>query len=136
MATPSMPVPERSVGELVSDLSHQLSTLLRQEVQLARTEVAARGKALMRDVVVIGIGAALAYTALTFLAATIVLALIEADVRPWVAALIVTVALAGIGGVMVMTRLNAMRRRPVAPVATIESVKETAQWIKKETVGS
>ncbi len=136
MATPPMHVPERSVGELVSDLSHQLSTLFRQEVQLARAEVTARTKLLVRDLVVIAIGAALASTALTFFAATIVLALVEADVRPWVAALIVTVALAGIGGGMVMTRLSAMRSRTVVPVGTIESVKETAQWIKKETTGS
>ena len=37
---------------------------------------------------------------------------------------------------MVMTRLSAMRSRSVVPVGTIESVKETAQRIKKETTGS
>jgi len=44
--------------------------------------------------------------------------------------------LAIIGGVLVQARLSAMRRRTVVPVETIESIKETAQWIKKETVGS
>lgn len=136
MATPSMPVPERSVGELFSDLSQQLSTLFRQEVLLARTELADRTKHLMRDVAIIGAGAALAWTALTVFAAMLVLALIDADVRPWLAALIVTVALAVIGSLTAMSGLRAMRRRTVTPVATMDSVKETAQWIKKETVGN
>lgn len=135
MATPSMPVPERSVGELVSDLSQQLSTLLRQELLLARTEIGDRTKSLVRDLVMIGAGAALASTALTALAATLVLALIEAELRPWVAALIVTVAMAAIGGLIVMSGLRAMRSRSVAPVETVASVKETAQWIKNETTG-
>lgn len=135
MATPSLPVPERSVGELVSDLSQQLSTLLRQELLLARTEIGDRTRSLVRDLVMIGAGAALASTALTTLAATLVLALIEAEWRPWVAALTVTVALALIGGFIVMSGLRAMRSRRVAPVETVASVKETAQWIKNETTG-
>jgi hypothetical protein len=41
-----------------------------------------------------------------------------------------------IGGVLVRTRLRAMRQRTVVPVETVESIKETAQWIKKKTVGN
>lgn len=135
MATPSLPVPERSVGELVSDLSHQLSTLLRQELLLARTELSDRTRSLVRDLTMVGAGLALASTALTTLAATLVLALIDADVRPWVAGLSVTIALAVVGGLIVMAGLRAMRARAVTPVAAVASMKETAQWIKNETTG-
>jgi hypothetical protein len=55
---------------------------------------------------------------------------------PWIAAVIVAAALAIISGVLVQARLRAMRRRTVVPVETVESIKETAQWIKKETVGN
>ena len=69
-------------------------------------------------------------------AAALVLLLIQLSLLPWVAAVIVAAMLAIIGGVLVQARLSAMRRRTVVPVETIESIKETAQWIKKETLGS
>jgi hypothetical protein len=132
----SMPVPERSVAELFTDLSQQLSTLVRQEALLARTEVAHRLQAFARDAVVIGVGVALALAALMAATAALVLLLIQLNVLPWIAAVIVAAVLAVVAGVLVQARLSAMRRRTVAPVETVESIKETAQWIKKETVGS
>ena len=68
--------------------------------------------------------------------AALVLLLIQLNVMPWIAAVIVAAMLAIVGGVLVQARLHAMRRRTVVPVETVESIKETAQWIKKETVGS
>lgn len=132
----SMPVPERSVAELFTDLSRQLSTLFRQEVQLARTEMALRLQGFTRDAAVIAVGAALGLAALLSATAGLVLLLIRLSVTPWIAALIVAAALAIVAGVLVRARLRAMRQRPLLPVETVESIKETAQWIKKETVGS
>jgi alpha-D-ribose 1-methylphosphonate 5-triphosphate synthase subunit PhnH len=132
----SMPLPERSVAELFTDLSQQLSTLFRQEALLARTEVSQRLQAFARDAVVIGIGAALGLAALMAATAAIVLLLIQLNLTPWIAAVLTAALLAIIAGVLVQARLSAMRRRTVVPVETVESIKETAQWIKKETVGS
>jgi hypothetical protein len=132
----SMPMPERTVAELFTDLSQQLSTLFRQEVRLARTEATERLQAFAKDAVVIGVGAALGLAALMAATAALVLLLIQLNVMPWIAAVIVAAALAIISGVLVQARLRAMRRRTVVPVETVESIKETAQWIKKETVGS
>jgi putative superfamily III holin-X len=132
----SMPVPERSVAELFSDLSQQLSTLFRQEALLARTEVTLRLQVFARDAVVIGIGAALGLAALMATTAAIVLLLVQLNVPPWIAAVVTAALLAIVGAVLVQTRLSAMRKRTVVPVETVESIKETAQWIKKETVGS
>lgn len=132
----SMPVPDRSVAELFSDLSQQLSTLFRQEALLARTEVTQRLQAFARDAVVIGVGAALGLAALMAATAACVLLLIQLDVMPWLAAVIVAVVFAVVAGILVQSRLKAMSRRTVVPVETVESIKETAQWIKKETAGS
>jgi len=132
----SMPVPERSVAELFTDLSQQLSTLFRQESLLARTEITQRLQAFAKDAVVIGVGAALGLAALMAATAAIVLLLVELDITPWIAAILTAVLLAIVAGVLVQARLSAMRKRTVAPVETVESIKETAQWIKKETVGS
>lgn len=132
----SMPMPERSVAELFTDLSQQLSTLFRQEALLARTEITARLQAFTRDAVVIGIGAALGLAALMAATAAIVLLLVELNVTPWIAAVLTAALLAIVAGILVQARVSAMRKRTVAPVETVESIKETAQWIKKETVGS
>jgi hypothetical protein len=121
---------------LFTDLSQQLSTLVRQEALLARTEVTQRLQAFAKDAVVIGVGAALGLASLMAATAALVLLLIQLNVMPWMAALIVAAALGIIAGVLVQARLRAMRRRTVVPVETVESIKETAQWIKKETVGN
>jgi hypothetical protein len=132
----AMSVPERSVAELFTQLSQQLSTLFRQEALLARTELTLRLQAFAKDAVVIGVGAALGLAALMTGTAAIVLLLIQLNVMPWVAAVIVASALAILGGLLVQARVRAMRRRTVMPMETVESIKETAQWIKKETVGN
>jgi hypothetical protein len=132
----SMPVPERSVAELFTDLSQQLSALLRQEALLARTEVSQRLQALARDALVLGVGAALGLAALMAATAALVLLLIQLNVMPWIAAVLVAATLAIVAGVLVQSRVRAMRRRTVVPVETVETIKETAQWIKKETVDS
>ena len=132
----SMPMPERSVAELFTDLSQQLSTLFRQEALLARTEITARLQEFARDAIVLSVGAALGLAALMATTAAFVLLLIQLNVTPWIAAFVVAAALATIAGVLVQSRLSAMRRRTVVPVETIESIKETGQWIKKETVGN
>jgi hypothetical protein len=129
-------MPERSVTELFTDLSQQLSRLFRQEALLARTEITSRLQAFAKDAVVLGVSAALGLAALMAATAAFVLLLIQLDITPWIAAFIVAGVLAIIAGVLVQARLSAMRKRTVVPVETIESIKETGQWIKKETVGN
>ena len=68
--------------------------------------------------------------------AAIVLLLVQLNLTPWIAAVATAALLAIVAGVLIQARLSAMRRRTVVPVETVESIKETAQWIKKETVGS
>ena len=132
----SMPMPERSITELFTDLSQQLSRLFRQEALLARTEVTSRLQAFAKDAVVLGVSAALGLAALMAATAAFVLLLIQLNITPWIAAFIVSGVLAIIAGVLVQARLSAMRQRTVVPVETVESIKETGQWIKKETVGN
>ena len=132
----SMPMPERSVAELFTELSQHLSTLFRQEALLARTEVTQRLEAFARDAVVLGIGAALGLAALMAATAALVLLLVQLNLTPWIAAMLTAAPLAVIAAVLVQSRLSAMRSRTIVPVETVESIKETAQWIKKETVGS
>jgi Putative Actinobacterial Holin-X, holin superfamily III len=122
----------RSIGELFKDLTSETSVLIRQELQLARTELGQKATVLGRDAAVIAMGAALAYAGLLGAAAAAVLGLVRADIAPWLAATIVALALLTAGGVMVGTRLAAMKRRSHLPRQTLASVKETAAWLKNE----
>ena len=50
----------------------------------------------------------------------------------WAAAGLTTVLLAAVGYVLVRNGLRKLRQ-PIVPVDTIDSIKETAQWLKNET---
>src|SRR5215207_918153 len=92
---------ERSLGDLFGDLSRQLSTLVRKEIELARTEVTTRAQSATVDVALMGVGGALAYAGLLVLLVALILLLVEAGWEPWLAALVVAVVVIGIGGTLV-----------------------------------
>jgi uncharacterized membrane protein YqjE len=120
----------RSVGEIVRELSQHLGELVRAEVQLARTEINDRFGHVRQDAAMLVAGAVLLHLALVAVCAAAVLALAQTGLESWLAALIVAVALALVGGALVAARLAAMKRRVAARSATVESLKETAQWLK------
>jgi uncharacterized membrane protein YqjE len=123
----------RSTGDLVKDLSHQASTLVRQEIELAKTEMAEKGK---KAGVGVGLLAGAAFAALLMLGALtafLILALDEA-MPDWVAALVVTI---GWGAVAIVLALIGRQKvqevgTPV-PEKTVESVKEDIEWLKHPT---
>ena len=124
---------ERSLIDLFKELSHQAYTLIRQEVALAKTEVSERASAMMTDAIWIGAGALLIHMALGTGVAAIVLALGAYGMSLPAAAALVAVVLLVIGGVVVQSRVSAIRRRPVLPTRAIEEIKETGQWLKDQT---
>jgi hypothetical protein len=123
---------ERSLGQLFGDLSRQLTTLVRQEFALARTEVTTRAGAATRDVALIGAGGAIAYAGLLVLLAAVVLLLVDAGLDPWLAALLVGVAVLAIGGALVWRGRDGLRTTNLAPERTIETLKDDAEWAKEQ----
>jgi hypothetical protein len=119
-----------STAELVKHLSEQTSTLIRQELELAKAELTEKGKAAGAGAGMLG-GAGLAgLLALGALTACIVLLLAEA-MDAWVGALIVTVLYGAVAGVLALAGRGRVRAAtPAAPEQTIESVKEDVQWAK------
>jgi hypothetical protein len=122
---------ERSLGELFGDLTSSMSTLIRKEIELARTEMTARATKLSRDAGLIGVGGALLYAAVLALMVTAGLVLIELGIAAWLAALIVTIVVATIGGLLVATGQANVKKADLAPRRTIESVKDDAEWAKE-----
>ena len=122
---------DRSLGELFGDLTRSLSTLIRQELDLARTEMTARAGRLSSGAAMVGVGGALLYAAVLGGMAVLILGLIELGLAPWLAALVVTIGIAAVGAVLVAIGRDALKKADLVPRRTIESVREDAEWAKE-----
>lgn len=124
---------EHSIGELVKDLASETSTLVRQEIDLAKAEMTDRGKRAGKGVGMLAAGAAVALLALGALTACLI-AVLDLAMPTWAAALIVTAVYAAIAGALLMSGRNQVREAaPPIPEQTIDSVKEDVQWAKTRT---
>ena len=123
---------ERSIGELFGQLTQDLSLLVRQETQLAKTEIQEKISRASRDLVALAAGGIVALIGGFALAAAIILLLVDpVGLEPWVAALLVGVLLAGGGYAMLQKGLRDLKTMDPAPRRTVESVKEDIQAIKE-----
>jgi len=121
---------ERSLGELFGDLAHDMGALVRQEVQLATTEVTHNLSRAARDVALIAIGGIVAYAGLLAILAALIIGLTVAGLSRWQAALAVGVVVAAIGALVVQRGIAALKHADLAPRETMETIKEDTQWAK------
>jgi uncharacterized membrane protein YqjE len=113
----------RSTGELVQRLSEQVSRLVRQEVQLAKLELAEKGKRTGVGAGLIGGGGLFAAYGIATLVAAAVLGL--ATVWPaWLAALVVALLLLLIAGLLALVGQRQVKKgMPPVPTDAVASVK-------------
>ncbi len=123
---------DRSLGDLLADLSRETSQLVRKEVELATTEMTAKAKRAGAAIGVAAAGGALLHAGLLVLLAAIVLGLAELGVPSWLSAVIVAVIAMVVGYVFVNRGLTQLQRTSVAPTQAIESLKETASWTTRQ----
>jgi hypothetical protein len=129
-ATDGPDLRERPAGELLKDLSQQTSTLVRQELELAKAELAQKGKQLGVGAGLLAGAAVVVLLALGALTAGLI-ALLATAMATWLAALIVFVVYVAIAAVLaVVGRGRIQQAAPPAPEQTIETVKEDVQWAK------
>jgi len=123
---------DRSLGELFGDLARETSTLVRQEVQLAKTEMTQKASAVGKDVGFIAAGGFVAYAGLLALIATLIIALGQLGVTWWLASLIVAVIVVAIGYFLIQRGISALKRTNMAPEQTIQTLKEDRQWASEQ----
>ena len=119
---------DRSLGDLLAELSRETSVLVRKEVELATTEMSAKLKTAGTQAGVVAAGGALVHAGLLVLLAAIVIGLVELGLATWLAALIVAVAVMIGGYVLVNQGMSKMRRTSFTPVQTMETLKENVTW--------
>ncbi|HEY8598420.1 MAG TPA: phage holin family protein [Thermomicrobiales bacterium] len=123
----------RSLGELFSALAADTGTLVRQEVELAKTEMTQKATRVGKDIGFLLAGGAVAYAGFLAILAAIAIGLGQLGLPWWVATLLVGLVVAGIGGFLVMRGLSALRRETPLPQQTIDTLKEDAEWAKAQT---
>lgn len=122
----------RSLGELFSTLANQTSTLVRQEVDLAKTELTQKATRAGREAGMIGAGAVLALGGYLALVATLIIVL-DMFMPLWLAALVVGLLFAGIGFIIIQQGLKGLRQLDPAPRQTIATIKDDIAWAKEQT---
>jgi len=122
----------RSLGELFSELAQETSTLVRQEVNLAKTEMSQKASTAGKHIGVLAAGGALAYAGLLAVLAGII-ALLNNVMPLWASTLLVGVVVAIVGYFLVRRALDALKREDFAPRETMETLKEDQQWAKDRT---
>ena len=129
-AEPDNELRDHSTGDLLKRLSTETTTLVRQEIELMKAELAQKAKpagigaGMFGGAGLFGLGAFLALTAFF-------IALLDGAMPIWLAALVVAVVYGAIAGVLALRgRQKVKEATPVAPEQTMESVKEDVQWAK------
>jgi uncharacterized membrane protein YqjE len=121
---------EQTTADLLRQLSEQTTTLVRQEIELAKLELTEKGKKAGIGAGMFGGAGALGFYALGALTACVILALATA-VAGWLAALIVAVVYSAGAGVLALTGKNKVAEAgPPVPEQAVDSTKEDVRWVK------
>jgi uncharacterized membrane protein YqjE len=124
---------ERPIGELLKQLSEETTRLVHQELELAKAELAQKGKQAGMGAGLFGAAGAIGLLAAAALTACFILAL-DAVMPAWLAALIVAVVYAAAAAVLALRGRERVKQAiPPMPEQTIETVKEDVQWAKTQT---
>ena len=121
---------ERPIGEVAKNLTSDLSLLLRQEIELAKAEMAQKARTAAPGLGMFGGAGVVALCAAGALTAFLVL-VFSLFLPDWAAALIVGLAMAAVAFVLIKQGKEriADAGKPV-PEQTIETVKEDVEWAK------
>jgi MFS family permease len=121
---------DRPIPELMKQMSDQTTTLVRQEIELAKAEMIAKGKQVGIGAGAFGGAAVVGLYAVGALTACLILALSTA-LAGWLAALIVAVVYAAVAGVLALVgKKRTQAGAPPVPERAISSTKEDVEWAK------
>ncbi|MGI8624766.1 MAG: phage holin family protein [Solirubrobacteraceae bacterium] len=124
------PAASEPTGELLRQLSDQMSRLVRQEIELAKAEVTDKGKRAGIGVGMFGGAGVVGFYTVGTLLATIIAALSLA-LATWLAALIVTVVLGAVAAVLALQgRSKVQEAMPPVPERSVQSVKQDVEVTK------
>lgn len=128
---------ERSIGQLLKELRGETTTLLRQEVDLAKTEMGEKASRVGKNLGSLAVGGGVALLGALALLAAVIYGLtsllnqfMSVGVAIWLAPLIVGAVLAAIGYSLVQKALATLRQESLTPTRTTQTLQENKEWLK------
>lgn len=128
---------ERSIGQLLKELRDETTTLLRQEVDLAKTEISEKASRTGRNLGSLAVGGGVAFLGALALLAAVIYGLtsilnqfMSVGVAIWLAPLIVGLGLAAVGYSLVQKALATLRQESLTPQRTTQTLQENKEWLK------
>ena len=121
----------RSLAEVLQDIVANIQEIFRSEFRLAKAEINEETAKAVRSSVPLVIGVLLSLYALGFLLLAIVHGL-STVVQPWLAALIVGVAVLVVAIALISAGRKRFKQVKVVPEKTIGTMKENVQWAKSQ----
>ncbi|HKP11675.1 MAG TPA: phage holin family protein [Blastocatellia bacterium] len=125
-------IQRESFGELLGELANNSAALVRDEIELAKQEMREKVSVLRSGAVTIAIGGLLGLVALLTLTAAAVAGLAHV-MDTALAALLVGVVIAAVGGSIAFIGIGRLKRTSLKPQQTIETLEEDKEWLKQIT---
>ena len=130
---------EKSLGQLLKDLTAETTTLLKQEVELAKTEVGEKASRVGMSLGSVAVGGAILFAgtlALLFAAVNalteILSHVISITVAAWLSPLLLGLVLGAIGYGLVKKALATLKQESVTPRRTTQSLQENKEWLQSK----
>jgi hypothetical protein len=125
-------IQRESFGDLLGELANNSAALVRDEIDLAKQAMREKVSVLRSGAVTIAVGGLLGLVALLTLAAAAVAGLAHV-MDTALAALVVGVVLAAVGGSIAFIGIGRLKRTSLKPQQTIETLEEDKEWLKQLT---
>ena len=130
---------QRSLGQILKELSSETSTLLRQEVDLAKTEMSEKASRVGANLGSVAVGGAVAFLGAIALLLAVIYGLgavlnnfLSPETASWLAPLIVGGILAAVGYSLIKKALETLKRESITPQRTTQSLQENKKWLKQK----
>jgi hypothetical protein len=121
---------ERTLGQLVADATHDISSIVRGEIALAKAEIGADAKSAAVGAGMFAVAGVFAFLALILLLFTAAYGLVAAGLSTWLSFLIVAGVLLVLAAILGFVGKSSMSKLKGTPVRTIKNAQETIAVIK------
>jgi ABC-type nickel/cobalt efflux system permease component RcnA len=133
-------IEHESIIDLLRDLRDEVMIIVRQQVELAKTETEEKVAKFTKNAALVAGGAVILYTGFLFLIAGLTFlgyqgmlnAGVSSDIAMWLMPIITAIIVGGVGAFLLFRSLNKIRHTSIAPIKTVKSIKEDQQWITRK----
>ncbi len=130
----------RAVADLLRELKDETTTLIQQEVALAKVEVRRKVMMVIKSAVYMAAGAVVAYVALLSVVAAAILGLVvilqligvAVGVSVWLAPLIIAVIAGIVGYGLIQKAISTIKRETLLPERTLKTLEEDKRWLEQK----